>query len=180
MQTEATAAVPCIRDESLCSRFSDEGSRLLRFSCFPSAVARSFLCCSVALFPPKQTSTGIVVHTPNWSWSTSQARSFKADLFLICMTCMIYSSSCCRVGPVWSAWSTVAHASWIGYVLQYQCADPAQPLTTAWEELDDLDDELSVDYLICPSCIIAPYFTGIRGTRNLPRVEENKQVCTRK
>ena len=65
MQTEATAAVPCIRDESLCSRFSDEGSRLLRFSCFPSAVARSFLCCSVALFPPKQTSTGIVVHTPN-------------------------------------------------------------------------------------------------------------------
>ena len=34
-----------------------------------------------------------------------------------------------------------AHVSWVGSVLQN--ADPAQPLTTAGDELDDLDHDLS-------------------------------------
>ena len=35
----------------------------------------------------------------------------------------------------------VAQLSWLGYALQY--ADPAQPLTAAVEELDDLGRDLS-------------------------------------
>ena len=46
--------------------------------------------------------------------------------------------SCCLVGLLQSAY--LAHVSWIWPVC---CADPARPLTTADEELDDLDDDLS-------------------------------------
>ena len=39
----------------------------------------------------------------------------------------------------------VAHVSWAGSVLTY--ADPSYSLTTAGEELDHLDHDLSVDYM---------------------------------
>ena len=35
----------------------------------------------------------------------------------------------------------VAHVSWVRRVIQYR--DPAQPLITAGEQLDDLDHDLS-------------------------------------
>ena len=49
----------------------------------------------------------------------------------------------------------VAHVSWVGYVLLYY-TDPAQPLTTADEELGDLDHDLSGLSEVCIVRRVAP------------------------
>ena len=68
------------------------------------------------------------------------SRFCKEDL---CVPDVVWSSSSCfRVGPVQSAWSTVARVLWVGTVTTN--ADPAQPLTTAGEKLDGLDHDQSV------------------------------------
>ena len=54
---------------------------------------------------------------------------------------MMYSTSCCRVGAVYSAWCI--NSVFTGRDLYN--ADPAQPPTTAGEELDDLHD-LQIDH----------------------------------
>ena len=63
--------------------------------------------------------------------------------FLSCEQSAMYLARSTAVAHVarWGPYNLrdlrIAHVPWVGYVY---CTDPAQPLTTAGEEPDDLDD----------------------------------------